>query len=172
MLRANLLSRDDFIEKRESWLHEVESTENDFMRAEALALYASGVETESEAREALLIPDLQSFPAVFGLLRNATLGHLYALAGRAGDAIPKLEKVARSCDALWGPVEYVRSTFLLGRARETTGDAAGACAAYGHVLSFWGNATPPSRTAQQARARWLGLACKETPNKTRTLSGP
>jgi tetratricopeptide (TPR) repeat protein len=173
MLRANLLSRDGFIETRASWLREVESTASEVLRTEALALYARGVETESEAREALLLtPGLQSAPAEFGLLRRAALGQLYELTGRARDAIPELEKLARSCEALAGSVDYVRSSFFLGRAREATGDAAGACAAYGNVLSFWADATPPSRTAQRARARWRALACKETPKTTRTLEEP
>jgi tetratricopeptide (TPR) repeat protein len=170
MLRANLLTRKAFTERRDAWLREAEPFIRGWLRVMLLGWYASGVETEPEAREALqLFPDMEariargkgSFPAL--------LGRLYTLTGRAREAVPHLEKAARSCLALAWPVQYVRGTFHLGQAEEATGDTAGACAAYGSVLARWGNATPSSRTARAARARWNALGCKDTPRTTRTL---
>jgi serine/threonine-protein kinase len=165
MLRAKLLSRDSFVEKRAVWLREIEPVTRGSLRSAALALYAVGVESESEAREALLLfPDLEA-PAYTDARR--ALGRLYALTGRARDALPNLEKAAHSCTALLSPIEYVRASYYLGRAEEATGDTAGSCAAYGNVLARWGDATPSSRTARQARARWNALGCSETPRTRR-----
>jgi serine/threonine protein kinase/tetratricopeptide (TPR) repeat protein len=158
MLRADVLSRDRFVEKRDAWLREVEPATRGLQRSKVLALYAIGIENESEAREALLLfPDLDA-PADTDSRR--TLGRLYALTGRARDALPYLEKAARSCTALSSPIEYVRTSFYLGQVEEATADTAGACAAYGNVLARWGDAAPASRTVRKARTRWNALGCK------------
>jgi tetratricopeptide (TPR) repeat protein len=160
MLRADLLDRDRFVEARDAWLREIELATRGLHRGKVLALYALGVENEPEAREALLLfPDLEA-PADTDSRR--AIGRLYALTGRARDALPYLEKAARSCTALSSPIEYVRTSFYLGQAEEATGDTAGACAAHGKVLARWGNTTPASRTVRKARARWNALACKDT----------
>jgi serine/threonine-protein kinase len=171
MLRAGLLNRERFIEMRDAWLRESEPHAQGALRAAKVAAYASGVETESEARETVqLFPDWESILVDADLMRRAlTFGRLYAFTGRSREAAPLLEKVARWCGALSAPMEYVEASFLFGRAQEDVGNTAGACAAYGNVLHFWGDATPPSRTARRARARWLALECKEAPKTRRTL---
>jgi eukaryotic-like serine/threonine-protein kinase len=167
MLRAKLLNRESFAQKRDAWLREIEPITRGWLRAEAGAAYAGGVETEAEARKALeLFPELESLPRHTNLPR---LGRLYLLTGRARDAIPHLEKQARSCEMLFAPVDYLRTSFDLGRAQEAAGNGVGACAAYGNVLASWGKASPPSRTARQARARGAALGCKESPRIARTL---
>ena len=169
MLRAKLLNPESFVQKRDAWLREIEPLTRGWLRAEAGAAYASGVETEAEARKALeLFPELESLPRHTNLPRRTLLGRLYLLTGRARDAIPHLEKQARSCEMLFAPVDYLRASFNLGRAQEATGNAVGACAAYGNVLAHWGNASPPSRTARQARARGAALGCKESPRIARS----
>ena len=164
MLRAGLLSRDRFVEQRDTWLREIEPAIRGVHRSKVLALYAIGVENESEAREALLLfPDLEA-PADTASRR--ALGRLYALTGRARDALPYLEKAARSCTALSSPVEYIRTSFYLGQVEEAMADTAGACAAYGNVLTRWGDAAPASRTVRNARTRWNALGCKEAARTT------
>jgi serine/threonine protein kinase/tetratricopeptide (TPR) repeat protein len=168
MLRANLLTREAFLEKRDELLRDIQQTTPGSLRSTAFALYATGVETEAEALEALsLFPDLD--PKLEAHLSSPLLGRLHVLTGRAHDALPHLEKTARSCSALFSPVEYVRASFYLGQAEEAVGDTDAACAAYGNVLARWGKATLPSRTARKARARSAALGCKVVPKTTRTL---
>jgi serine/threonine protein kinase/tetratricopeptide (TPR) repeat protein len=166
MLRANLLRSDEFVQKRDEWLRNVEQTTRGWARSITFALYAAGVETEAEAHEALsLFPDLD--PRRDSHLSSPLIGRLYTLTGRARDALPYLERSARSCSALYWPVSHVRANFYLGQAEEAVGDTDAACAAYGSVLARWGDATPPSRTARKARARSLALGCKEATKTTR-----
>jgi serine/threonine-protein kinase len=99
------------------------------------------------------------------LFLPGTLGHGYEgwvrfLAGDVARALPGLEQGAAACLCLMRPVEHVRMLWRLGVAREANGDVAGACAAYGKVLSRWGAAKPRSVTAEQARARVSALGCK------------
>jgi hypothetical protein len=47
----------------------------------------------------------------------------------------------------------------LGEAREATGDAAGACAAYDAVRAQWLHAKPRSVTTEEAARRAKALAC-------------
>jgi serine/threonine-protein kinase len=91
---------------------------------------------------------------------KARLGEVYRLAGRLDEALPLLEAGARSCPNLYEPLWHVRASFHLAQAREAKGDAPGACEAYRAVLARWGNASPRSITAEQARARIKALACK------------
>ena len=57
------------------------------------------------------------------------------------------------------PVRYVRAFWFLGQALERTGEISGACEAYASVIDRWGNASPRSVTAEQARARMKALGC-------------
>lgn len=167
LLRAKRLSRASFVEKRDAWLREGATTRGEW-RSKALVHYARGVETEAEAREALsLFPDLERRVGEAGLFGGAVLGRLYMLTGRPLLALPHLEKAARSCAALSSPLDYVRATSDLGRAREATGNVDAACAAYGGVLARWGDASPASRTARHARVRASALRCKPTPRAAR-----
>jgi eukaryotic-like serine/threonine-protein kinase len=171
LLRANLLSRASFVEKRDAWLRDIAPATRGKLRSRALAQYVTGVETEAEAREALsLFPDLEPPALEASRFETAQIGFLYLRTARPLVALPYLEKAARSCAALSAPIEYVRASDYLGQAEEATGDIKAACAAYGNVLARWGHATLPSRTARHARARSIALGCKQPPRKTALTS--
>jgi hypothetical protein len=152
------MSREAFIEKRDAWVRDHAS---EVTQAGVVASYASGVETAEEARQGLaLFPDVAPPPVLcekdFAL---ATFGKLYALAGRASEAVPLLERTVKSCYALMAPLVHTRATFYLGQALEAEGDRDGACTAYSSVLARWGNAKPASITAAKARERSRNLRC-------------
>ena len=163
MLRAKSMSRETFLEKRDTWAKHHAS---DVMQTSVLSRYAYGVQTGEEAKEALaLFPNLSPPPVLwekdFGL---AMFGKLYMLAGRAAEAVPLLQRTVKSCYALMAPLLHTSATYYLGQALEASGDRAGACSAYGNVLARWGNAKPASVTAAKARDRSRELHCKtETP---------
>jgi serine/threonine-protein kinase len=116
-----------------------------------------------EAKGALAADALAATPPTYfpneGVDGDFLLGRTLALAGRAREAIPRLEKAASRCNALRGPFELVQSHLFLGRAREDEHDVANACAEYDEVLRRWGDAKPRSVTAEQARARRTALRC-------------
>jgi serine/threonine-protein kinase len=123
--------------------------------------YAAAVETEDEAREALAALDRYApvppynplFPA------DAYIGRTYLLGGRVDEALPVLERMARSCYALAFPIEHTRSHYFLGLAREQKDDKEGACKAYAVVRERWGGAKPRSVTAEKALGRMKALGC-------------
>jgi eukaryotic-like serine/threonine-protein kinase len=158
LLRAKVLSREAFVDKRDAWLRELQ---NQSKPSRLLATYARGVETAEEAREALgLFPELPAPPAAMGRDFVLTMyGKLYLLAGRASESVPYLERTVNSCYALCCPFTSTRASYWLGQAREALGDDAGACAAYANVVARWGNAKPSSVTAERARERWRQLRC-------------
>jgi serine/threonine-protein kinase len=92
-------------------------------------------------------------------LIDAAAGRAFLLVGRASDAIGWLTQATQSCVAFDFPVEHTRAHLWLGQAREAQGDRAGACSAYGAVLSRWGAARPRSVTAEAARDRAKALGC-------------
>jgi serine/threonine protein kinase/tetratricopeptide (TPR) repeat protein len=158
MFRAKSISREAFLEKRGAW---VQAHASDATQVGALSSYACGVETAEEAREALaLFPDVKPPMVVsdkdYGL---AMLGKLYTLVGRAGEAVPMLERTVKSCYALMAPIVHTRAAYHLGLALEASGDREAACGAYANVLARWGNAKPPSVTAAKARERSRSLRC-------------
>jgi serine/threonine-protein kinase len=125
--------------------------------------YADGVETAEEARAAVAVLPRYAplLPAALEPRMNidGAVGRTLLLAGRAGEALPHLERAARQCYGLRFPVEHVRASFDLGQAREATGQRDGACAAYRAVLDRWGEARPRSLTAERARERMRTLGC-------------
>ncbi len=122
---------------------------------------AALVDTPEDAREALAVIDEATLPAYTPkTLVLAALGNTYLLAGRTDDALRLLERASASCLALEFPVAHTRANLWLGRAREAKHDTAGACQAYGVVLSRWGKAVPRSVSADEARARSKTLGCK------------
>jgi hypothetical protein len=139
------------------------STVDDDLWAE----YLGTVETPEEARYALSRVDLPEHPEDDVLWGWA--GRSLLLMGRAREAVPLLQRAARSCTLFPGtqgtpatrpiPVWYVRANELLGEALEATHDVAGACAAYAVVTSRWKDATPRSVTLERARARAHALRC-------------
>ncbi len=85
---------------------------------------------------------------------------LSSLAGQPAQALPWLEHATGGCEVLTYPFDHVRAHLLLGQAREATGDAVGACAAYRVVVDRWGQAKPRSVSAEQAAARLQAMGCK------------
>jgi serine/threonine-protein kinase len=148
--------------RRDAWIAETRArTAPFFQRAMWFPAYALPAETSADADEALAaLPNYEPLPArrIFSL-PDALLGKVYLLAGRPADALPHLERGAAACRALDEPILHVRAHYDLGRAREATGDKAGACSAYAAVLARWGDAKPRSVTADAARARVKALAC-------------
>jgi serine/threonine-protein kinase len=123
-------------------------------------LWASGVTTADDAREALAArPDAAAGAGSMYDGGFVAVGETYLLAGRVDEAIPWLEASAHACNVLESPVSILRARLLLGEAREKKGDAAGACAEYDAVLSRWGAARPRSVTAEEARLHHKALQC-------------
>ena len=129
-------------------------------------MYARGVRTEEEARDALrALPRFSPLPLA-GLyepymitIPAAAIGHTLALAGRHAEAFPWLQRAARPCWFFEAPVENLRAHVDLGEEYEARGDRAAACSAYRVVLDRWRNVTPRSVTHARARERSAGLTC-------------
>ena len=170
LLHGRAIDAATFRERRDEWLrqHEERAKGRPKWPGWPLAVYAAGIETEAEARQAL-----EEFPAELEkpaaeLARHkrtrvsgAVIGKLLVLAGREAEAIPYLRRVVDACDALDMPIVHTDSAFHLGLALESTGDQRGACAAHKIVLDRWDNARPTSRTATRARARYRAMRCGE-----------
>ena len=108
------------------------------------------------AAEATTVGKDELPPFVPNTLAVAAWGRVQLLQGDAKAALPSLERGVTSCLPLADPIGWVRAWDDLGAARETTGDAAGACKAYAQVTSRW---SAPSLTAVHALAREIALAC-------------
>jgi serine/threonine-protein kinase len=121
--------------------------------------YPALADSAAEAREAIEARSGPLPPYRPSTLAGADVGRAFLLAGRVDEAISMLEEATRSCRALEIPVLHTRAHDWLGQAREAAGDRAGACAAYGVVISRWGHAVPRSVTAEHARARMAALGC-------------
>ena len=165
--RAGAISRESFETKRADWLREAKASGSPLWARELwVPGYAAPAETVEEAREALAaLPSYAPLPPARDLtMADAATGKVYALAGRAAEALPYLRRGTVTCLALDEPVAHTRAHFMLGQALEASGDSAGACAAYAVVVARWGAATPRSVTGEKARARARGLGCaKSTP---------
>jgi serine/threonine protein kinase/tetratricopeptide (TPR) repeat protein len=124
-----------------------------------LDLWATGVRTPADAREALAaLPD-GTAPGFFRGTDLEPVGRTLLLGGRLEDAITWLEKSAHACNVLKDPFFSTRAHLWLGEAREQKGDKAAACAEYAVVLDRWGHAKPRSVTADEARAHRRTLGC-------------
>jgi len=132
-----------------------------------LSAWAEPVQTPDDARAALdalsrdprLAFAERATDGTRSLLSDSPTGHTYLLASRPADALPYLRHAVASCEVLADPFEYVGAQLDLGGALEQTGDAKGACDAYGAVLARWARATPRSVSAEAARAGMKRLGC-------------
>jgi tetratricopeptide (TPR) repeat protein len=127
-------------------------------------IYAWPAETPEEAREALgALPSFSPLPSGLAVedlpLADGLIGKVYQLAGKTDEALPLLQRGAKSCNALSMPIEHTQLSFYLGQALETKGDTAGACAAYKTVLDRWSGAKPRSITLEKSRSRYMSLVC-------------
>jgi serine/threonine-protein kinase len=124
--------------------------------------WASPVETEDEAKEAL------AMAASFGEVSppdqsptrlNYTIGRVLALAGKNDEAIVRLEHMTKACTSLAEPQAWTRAHYYLGLAYEGKKDYDHARRAYGTVVERWGQAKN-STTTKLARARLEALPAK------------
>ena len=160
-MRAGGLSQAGLTARRETWL---EDERRNVAQSGLTWTYAFAAlaETKAEAEEALAaLPGYQplsSFTYYVGI-PDAEIGRTYLLAGQADAAIPHLTKSVATCSAFRHPFAHTQAALHLGEALESTGDMAGACAAYAKVIARWGQAKPRSISAERARARSKVLAC-------------
>jgi serine/threonine-protein kinase len=151
-------------ERRRRWIDRWPGKRPDLVRymwAYGFGSVALVDDVADDARAALdamqdFAPPAETLPAGLPI---AGVGVTLAIAGRTREAVPWLERAARTCRAATAPFEQTRALYWLGRSREALGDGAGACQAYATVVSRWGDAKA-SVTASAARARRALLACK------------
>jgi serine/threonine-protein kinase len=128
--------------------------------------YAFPAFTRKEAEEALAVaPDLgphhdHRSQAEIKNFAAWLHGRTRLLASDAVGALDDLTVAVADCNALGAPMRHTQAQFHLGMARESVGDRAGACAAYGVVLDRWGK-NAASRTARDAAERARALRCNE-----------
>jgi serine/threonine protein kinase/predicted Zn-dependent protease len=161
MLHAGALSKPAFERRRAEWLKRYEKVDPNQSAAHWLVAHAFDIETREEAEEAMAA--LLAMPAAKrpSPLRNkwegsVEIGRMYVLLGRPDEALPYLKRRAEGCLSNF---ERVQLSDVLGQALEQKGDSAGACAAYGEVLSRFGKVRPRSRMADRAKARAKALGC-------------
>ena len=159
--REGALSTAEFVTRRSAWLEE----ERRNIAQSGLTwtyAFAAPAETKAEAEEALAaLPayqPLSSFAYYVGI-PDAEVGRTYLRAGQPDVAIRHLAKAVATCSAFRHPFAHTQAALHLGEALESTGDMAGACAAYAKVIARWGHARPRSISAERARARSKVLAC-------------
>jgi hypothetical protein len=120
--------------------------------------YASVVETESEAKEAVrVLSQYEPLPR-YEASYDSEIGKTLLLAGRPDDALHRLRVATARCNVFEDALLYRRASYFLGMALEQQGDTSGACVAYATLLAHWGHAKA-SVTAEKARARWKALRC-------------
>jgi tetratricopeptide (TPR) repeat protein len=110
---------------------------------------AAWARSEEEAVNALAAAPTE-LPQHGELTTIAHIGRVLLLAGRAEDAIPRLEHSAYGCMRLVLPFLTARSMVLLGRARLAAGDERGACEAWEELQSRWDGAGA-SQTLDESR---------------------
>jgi serine/threonine-protein kinase len=159
---GGLLTSSAFEAERTKWVELWERSVNPESRPFIwLHGYAAIVESPDDARRAL------ARAADFGIPRytpytlgDAFIGGTYYQAGQITEALPYLQRAARSCVALEVPYEHTQVQLLLGQALASLGRRDEACAAYGVVLARWGHAKPRSVTADKARILAKSIGCR------------
>jgi serine/threonine-protein kinase len=160
-VRGGLRTREEreqaLVQWRAVWDGQIEPLERARVWIEG---YAAPAETREDAETALaVLPTYEPIPElVIGGFTTPALAKVHALAARAKEALPELERVVSSCRGLVDPIGHMRAELQLGQMREATGDVAGACASYGAVVERWG-AAKRSVTAAAAIARAKALSC-------------
>jgi serine/threonine-protein kinase len=172
--QAGVMNRSEFLARRSKWL-----TDNEHVsarhRADMIWYLADALPcaNRDDAERALAELGDRSPPYVFRISRSEEpIGEVYRLAGRTDEAIAWLRHAARACTAIQYPFESTWASFHLGELLESKGDRPGACSEYANVLSRWGRATPPSKTARLAREHAHTLHCDPPPSPPPTSSPP
>jgi tetratricopeptide (TPR) repeat protein len=161
-LHAGKLPRADFLTRRAEWVRGWErKAPRDFRRYVWAHGFAEAVENADDAREALAaLGAYEPLPVFYPkTMAEASVGYALLLGGRAAEALPWLERAAKTCRVLELPIEHTRAQLWLGLAREAQGDKAGACAAYRVVRDRWGKAKPRSVTWEKASERMRAAGC-------------
>jgi len=157
--RNGALSSAEYARRRAEWLAAMQArpamSGQAGMTSGALwvAAYALAVSNAEEAREALAA--FPSYPALPPLRSRGPetdwpVGHTYFVAGRMLEAIPHLQRAARSCVGFQHPFDQVRAMYELGAALEAVGSRREACAMFAAVASRWPH---PSVSGDAARLR-------------------
>jgi serine/threonine-protein kinase len=161
----------EFRSTRAAWLAEDQkfSTREEWLWSAHYGVTARNPDEAKEALAALTTSKLKT-PGKPGLFfaDDAIHGHVHLLAGDARAALPWLESATTACGhtpehaldlgAAMKALIQIQSFLWLARALEETGDKAGSCAAYQHVLDRWGNAKPRSTSADEARKHVKGCS--------------
>jgi eukaryotic-like serine/threonine-protein kinase len=161
LYRAGKLNEETYRARRDVWVKEQlerlrrqQATESSPFQV-WLDAYADPTRTREQARDAL--DAMAGFGAIppwtQRSLAPASIGKVYALVGRAEDALAMLRPATASCVVLTRPIAHTQTHYYLGMALETKGDVAGARLAYQKIIDRWGKAEPPSTTAQKAQER-------------------
>jgi serine/threonine-protein kinase len=176
--RAGAISQAELDAKRKAWVEQMTGGTTDVQpKWGALALRAASASSPEEARAVLesigCAGDARGCAPpyvvrLFSIKVDAIVGHAALLAGHVDEALPLLERTAKTCTVTLlneGPGVFTRvhARFELAEALAKKGDVAGACEWYAKVVDQWGAAKPPSVTAENARARMKALACGTKP---------
>ncbi|MBZ5644680.1 MAG: hypothetical protein LAO19_18130, partial [Acidobacteriia bacterium] len=158
---GGVLSQAEFETERARWVELWERSATPVARPFVwLHGYAAIAESADDARQALAAAPRFGVPRYTPFtLGDAFIGTTYYLAGRIDDALPYLQRAARSCVALEVPFEHTQVHLVLGQALAARGRRDEACAALGVVLARWGHARPRSVTADRARQLAQTLGC-------------
>jgi len=158
----------DFARRRDVWVAQARSATRNHGEADDSAwvdFYARPAATPAQAREAVdALPRFAPLPRTVGnpgvwTAREEAIGRAYLVSGDLDRAIEHLRLAAGACGVLPNLHLYVRAHEDLGEALAAKGDTAGACAEYGVVLGYWGNAKPRSVTADRARDGMRRIGC-------------
>ena len=123
--------------------------------------YAAVADTPDDAAHALAAAPRFGMPAFTPYtLGDGFIGTVYQRAGRTAEALPYLQRAARSCMALETPFEHTQVQLVLGEALASLGRHDEACSALGVVQARWGHARPRSITAERASTLARQLSCR------------
>jgi eukaryotic-like serine/threonine-protein kinase len=161
--RAKLIDEAAYISARDAWYRDALAAPQVDRNELWLMAEATPAHTAESARHALESSPPRKALAHYALTQapmvDALLGNLYVLAGRSEDAIPHLDRVARSCTALDEPIRHTVATYQLGLAFEALHEKPRACESYNTVIQRWGRASR-SETAKSAVKHAKALGCK------------
>lgn len=161
LFRAGQLSEQAYRERRDGWVKEQlarlqrqQATESSPFQV-WLDAYAEPARTREQAAEAL--DAMSRFGAIppwtQRSLAPAAIGKVYGLVGQYDEALPFLEAAAESCVVLTRPIAHTHAQYSYALALEASGKLQEARTRYQRIVDRWGQAEPPSSTAQKAKER-------------------
>lgn len=159
--RAGVLTPAEWSKRLEAWVAKWNVLAPGKTGAENVmfAAYLFPAETRADAEDAVRrLPELLPLAARLPW-GDFPVGKAYFLAGNIEESVPYLQRAASSCTAFESGITTTHAALMLGQALEQKHDKAGACAAYGQVVTRWGHAKPKSISADAARDGMKRLAC-------------